>query len=367
MEKKKVLMVANNDLGIGGIQSVIMSIVRSLSADFQFDILVFDHTNTNYESEVLQQGKIFTVQNVVNGNNFRKKIDFYIRFPKNYLEIKKIIQTNGPYTAIHCHNFFESSISLLAAKQEKIPRRLVHSHSVLYVNKRKYMRRFYQYIYRKIILNTATDLLACSSLAGNYLYGKRHDVKIIPNGIDVRKFATFKGVCDNQWSFIQVGRWGTVKNQLFTIDVFFNIHKVFPQSKFTFIGGGDENYLNKIKDKVKSLNIEESVIFLPEDSNVPLIMSNNNALIFPSVFEGLGIVAIEAQALGMHCFVSDSIPKEVDLGNVSFLDLHRGAQFWATYIIDKIKKNGNERHYVNMDKFDMENVREIYRTLYGGD
>ena len=83
-EKKKVLVVANNDLGIGGIQSVIMSIIRTLSDEFQFDIVVFDHTHTNYEEEVLRQGKIYTIQNRMTGNSIGKRLDYYIRFYRNY-------------------------------------------------------------------------------------------------------------------------------------------------------------------------------------------------------------------------------------------------------------------------------------------
>lgn len=363
---KKVLIVANNDLGIGGIQSVIMSIIRSLTDDFQFDVVVFDHSHTDYEQEVLRQGNIFTIQNHLAGSGFRKKIDYYIRFFNNYRQLKAIIKGNGPYAAIHCHNFYESALALLAAKQEGIERRIVHSHSVLYVDKKKYVRRLYQSIYRRIILNTATDLVACSKGAGEYLYGKRNDIKVIPNGIDVDRFLGTPSTCNNQWNFIQVGRWGKLKNQIFTINVFSEIYKEYPKAHLTFIGDGDNSYYLKMKETIKQNNISDAVSFLPANTDVPTAMAANNALIFPSVFEGLGIVAIEAQALGMQCFASTGVPFEVDLGNVTFIDLSDGPHRWADAIIELIKKLGISRHYVDMSRYDMNNVKEIYRMLYGG-
>lgn len=365
-EKKKILVVANNDLGIGGIQSVIISIIRSLTDDFQFDVVVFDHSHVDYEQEVLRQGKIFTIQNHLVGNSFRKKIDYYIRFFNNYRKIKAIIKENGPYAAIHCHNFYESAIALLAAKQEGIERRIVHSHSVLYVDKKKYLRRLYQSVYRRIILNTATDLVACSKSAGEYLYGKRNDIKVVPNGIDVERFLKTPSTCNNPWSFIQVGRWGELKNQIFTINVFSEIHKKYQEAHLTFVGDGDSNYYLKMKDAIKQKRLEDAVSFLPENTSVPTAMAENNALIFPSVFEGLGIVAIEVQALGMRCFASAGVPSEVDLGNVTFTDLSDGSYRWADIIIEYIKRTGLSRNYVDMSKYDMNNVKEAYRILYGG-
>lgn len=347
-EKKKVLVVANTDLGIGGIQSVIMSILRSLSDEFQFDIVVFDHTHTNYEEEVLRQGKIFTVQNRVTGDSFRKKIDYYIRFHRNYRELKNIIKENGPYVAIHCHNFYEAAIGLLVAKQERIPNRIVHSHSVLYVDKKKFIRRVYQAIYRRIMLRTATNFVACSQAAGEYLYGKKSDVQVVPNGIDVSKFSKLQSQCTNQWSFIQVGRWGPLKNQLFTIEVFAHIYRAHPEARLTFIGGGDKEYLCRIKEKSQDLNVEKAVVFLPENTDIPKEMAKNNALMFPSVFEGFGIVAIEAQAVGIKCFASTGVPREVNLGNVYFLNLLDGSERWANAISEKIEQTGTKRHYVNI-------------------
>lgn len=366
VEKKKVLIVANNDLGIGGIQSVIISIIRSLSDEFQFDVVVFDHTHMNYEKEVLKQGKIFTIQNRVTGDSFRKKLDYYIRFYRIYRGLKKIIKENGPYVAMHCHNFYEAAICLLAAKQKKIPNRIAHSHSVLYVDKKKFIRRVYQAVYRLIMMRTATNFVACSQAAGEYLFGKLSDIQVVPNGIDTSKFLALQNKCTNQWSFIQVGRWGAVKNQVFTVEVFAHIYNAHPGAQLTFIGDGDKEYLCRIKEKSRDLNVEKAIVYLPENTDVPKEMAKNNVLLFPSVFEGLGIVAIEAQAVGMRCFASTGVPREVNLGNVSFIDLLEGSEKWANVISEEIEKIGTKRHYINISRYDMDNIKEIYRVMYGG-
>ena len=100
---KKVLIVACNDLGNGGVQHVIMDIVRNLSDKFHFDIVLFSDKESYYEPEFKKYGRIFRIPHKGANGSFRSKLDKYIRFHRLYLGIKKILKENGPYDIIHCH------------------------------------------------------------------------------------------------------------------------------------------------------------------------------------------------------------------------------------------------------------------------
>lgn len=363
--KKKVLIIANDNMGIGGIQNVIIGIIRELKTSFQFDVVVFNHHNTEYENEILEQGKIYTIPLYEGKSRFRKRLDFYVRPIYIYNNIKRIINKNGPYVAIHCHNYFEEALGILAAYNNGIQTRITHSHSYMPSSARQIARKMYERFYRHIITSYSTNNLACSSLAGEYLYGKSENITVIPNAIDVNRFRV-KNKCNNPWSFLHVGRWGGPKNQLFLLDVFYEIYKANPISRLTLVGSGEECEEEKIKKAILNLKLESAVDLLPANSNIPEIMSRNNVFIFPSIFEGLGIVVIEAQASGMHCFASTNVPREADLGNIEFLDLSIGAKEWAKKISQYIHEYSMLRKEVDMASYDIHNVIKEYYKIYNG-
>ena len=95
-------------------------------------------------------------------------------------------------------------------------------------------------------------------------------------------------------------------------------------------------------------------------------MSGHDFLVFPSVFEGLGIVVIEAQAMGMHCFISSAVPTEADLGNCTPISLEHSASRWADIIHTHVTKNGTEKKLVDLSDYDLNNVIKTYDGFYSG-
>lgn len=364
---KKVLVIANNNLGIGGIQSVIMSIVRNLGDDFQFDIVVFNHEDTYYEDEFKKQGRIFTIPQATGPRTFRKRLDFYIRPFSLYKKICAVIQNNGPYDVIHCHNYFEEGVALYAAKRYGIRVRIAHSHSNMPTPNRKIVRRIYQCVYRKMIVKNATQLVACSKAAAQYLYGKTPQAEIIYNAINVQAFNSSIEKIAGPWTILHVGRWGNPKNQSFLIEVFSHIVQRHPNAMLRLVGGGDEKEKKKIDDVIEKYKLGESVKFLPADSNIPEIMSESNVFVFPSIFEGLGIVLIEAQASGMKCFASDTVPKEANLGLVDYISLSKGPEAWAKKICEFIEGHGAFRKEVDMSSYDIFQIKQKYKAMYNGE
>lgn len=361
---KKILFVAQGDLGLGGIQSVIMSIVRGLKNECKFDVIVFSHNRTEYESEFLSQGKIFTIQRYEGASVFRRRLDFYIHGLPWYLKLKKIIKENGPYDVIHCNNDFNSGFTLKAAKKCGIPIRIIHSHGYQLKLRRHYVRRLYETIYKKMIRYYATNFVACSEFAADYLYGKEVKAQIIPNMINLNMFPFYSSPAINPWSFVHVGRYGETKNQLFLIDVFNLIHEKKISAKLTLVGYSDPAYKLRVDEKIVELGLQDNVCQLPGDSDIPYILAQNNVFLFPSCTEGLGISLIEAQAIGLKCFASTGVPPESNLGLVDFLPLELGAQKWAAAICKYVAEYQSIRTKVDLSLYDDQNIADVYRKLY---
>ena len=107
---------------------------------------------------------------------------------------------------------------------------------------------------------------------------------------------------------------------------------------------------------------------LPANSNIPDIFSKSDYMIFPSRYEGLGIVLLEAQVSGVYCFASYVVPKVVDLGLCTFLDLSLGAKGWADIIIKHIQENKSYQLDIKKrNRFDIQEVKKEYVKLYGGE
>ena len=166
--------------------------------------------------------------------------------------------------------------------------------------------------------------------------------------------------------FVHVGRFTDLKNQLFLLDVFKHVIQKIPTGVLALVGWGED--IIKIKQKIEVLGLIEKVKLLPGDSNIPNILSESDYMIFPSKSEGLGIVLLEAQVSGVYCFASSVVPKVVDLGLCTFLDLSLGAKGWADIIIKHIQENKSYQLDIKKrNRFDIQEVKKEYVKLYGGE
>lgn len=313
----KILEVSCNGLTNGGVQHVIMEIVKGLSEEYKFDILVFnDEEDEFYTKEFLSYGgKIFRIPNKKKCG--KKDIDFYFRGLRIIKNTYKILKNNGPYKAIHCHNYFESALCLIAAKMAKVDIRIVHSHNDLTNVNYSKLRVIMQKKYQKIINKLATNKIGCSEIANKYLYGKGQNTKVVNNAIDLSKFKYVdKNIDKEKIRILHVGNFSTQKNQEFLIDIAQELKTKNIKFELTLVGG-ESDYKKKVIQKIKDLKFDDIIHILPQNTDIYNEMSEADLFLFPSKYEGLGIVLIEAQATGLHCMVSNAIPKEADLGNAN--------------------------------------------------
>lgn len=362
-KKKRVLMVSCGGLGNGGVQAIMMGIVRNLSEQYLFDMLVFTSEKRHYDDEFLSYGgKIIRIPLYEGNNVFLKKLDSLVRDVYIYPRVCKILRENK-YDVIHCNRQSESAVLLKAAVRYGISVRICHSHviecwgnKVLNPLKKRRIRCINKY---------ATHKIGCSVEACVSLYGKDENYFVVNNFYDDTKFIFPVGKSESQhFTLTQVGAFSDNKNQLFSVRVFSELYKVLPNAELWLIGFDlDASYRKRVMELVTSLNISDKVKFMPGDSDIPQLLKESDFFIMPSKKEGFGIALIEAQAMGLMCVASDTIPKVTDCGSVLFKCLSDSPKAWAS----EINSNKNKKKIANTDKYKKSIVMNIYSDLYAGE
>lgn len=258
---------------------------------------------------------------------------------------------NHEYDAVVCNVLRLSNIDcLLFAFFFHIPIRIVHSHQAFDGVKHGCKYKLMEKLHLHLLPIFCTHLLGCSNEAGRWMFGGLWNkylgnrAFVIKNGIDSKRFAYSETIRNDKRTVLGVngkivfghtGRLSPQKNQLFVLDVFYEIHKYCNNSHLLLVGDGVLR--KKIEDKIKKMELEDNVTLLGERLDIPEILQAMDVFLFPSEWEGLGISLIEAQASGLRCFVSDVIPQEaIVTDNVIKLPLSKGSFVWAKTIMQSM-------------------------------
>lgn len=324
---KRVLHFAL-DGSIGGIESFLIGVERNLdrkviSCDY---VSLVDHPP--FEDEFRENGaRIYTISERTN--------------PQKYIrQISRILE-EAEYDCVHIHkNTAMDFIPFFCAKQHGIKTIIGHSHNT--DPGLRGAKRFVHNIGKRVIEVTATHKLACSTVAGNWLFLPKSNVTIINNGIHLsllsfneKSRADIREAMGVGQSLLigNVGRLTEQKNQSFLIDSMSNIVRVRPDAKLVILGEGPLR--TNLEEKVRALNLEDNVVLAGNVSNINEYLSAFDVLAMPSLFEGFPIAAIEAQANGLPCVLSDHITKESLLNsNSQMIGLREGPGYWAHVLID---------------------------------
>lgn len=352
-------------MNTGGAETLLMNIYRKIDRKkFVFYFLCFGSEKFDYEDEIEQLGGVIVRIKTLEELGIRK----YIK------EIMNVIKQNN-IDIVHVHTYYNSIFSLIAAKKCGIKKRIVHSHNTKNSNKDNFITKIYATISKILIKKYANVYLACSPEAGEALFTNRKFM-IIKNGIDINKFMfdidrreklrKQLNIDKNMIVIGNVARFYEQKNHNFLIDIFYEYQKLNPKSKLVLIGDGPLK--QTIKEKVKKYNINDKVLFLGVRQDVNELYNIMDVFVFPSFYEGLGIVLIEAQANGLKCIVSDTIPREVKmLDNIEFVDLSQGEKKWANIIEKSNMKRLSDFTEIKKKGYSiLETVGEIEK-IYKGD
>ncbi len=364
MSKPKILMVSCGGFGRGGVQAVMMNFVRNLSDLYCFDALLFTNEIRYYDEEFVSYGgKIIRIPHYNGKSQWRKKIDYYIRGIPLFFKIKNALKKNGPYHAIHCNNVYESALCLLAAKIVGIPVRISHSHTICHSP--NVVAKILNVFYARLINKYSTQRIGCSRDACNALFGESVNSVVLNNPYDDSKFDPEKygNQINTTFTLIQVGRYDNNKNQLFSLEVLKFLKEKKKNVILKLVGFGEKRFVNLLMEKAKDLDVANNIVLLDGTAaNIPLELSKSDAFLLPSKKEGFGITLIEAQAMGLTCFVSDSVPKTTNVGGCIYLPLKDGPEKWAS----KILETPCQKRKYDCSRFSSSGVVKQIALLYGG-
>lgn len=365
----KVLHIVST-MDRGGAESLIMSIYRNIDhSKLQFDFITHSSNKGGYDDEILSLGgRIFNVPSLGSCG------------PVSYVKKLTSIMSQNSYAAVHSHTDFQSGFPTLSAKLSGVPKRISHSHSNNWPNGNGMKARATLKLLRLLIKWTATDYCCCSDEAGEFLFGKKSKVEVLNNGINVREFTSVTVQSRN--SVLKelalpkdvrlighVGRFSESKNHLFILKVMKRL--IEEDEKYMLLLVGDGPLIEKIKAEAEKLEILKSVRFLGVRDDIPRLMNAFDMFLFPSLFEGFGIVTIEAQSAGTPCVVSDRVPKTTDMGLnlMTYLSLDEGIDSWAEKIKLSIQANKPSVDIIhsNFERkgFDIKKNIPTWLSLYG--
>ena len=319
----------------GGIETMLMNYYRAIDTNIiQFDFLLHREGEFAYSKEVIERGGIIYSLPHFNPLNI------------NYLNsLDKFFSEHTEYKIVHSHLNCLSAIPLRYAKKHGIPVRIAHSHIIIYANSLKDIAKK---ILKPLIPFYANYLFACSNQAGKWMFPK-HNFYVIKNAIDASKFSYDKlkrnsirkemGI-ENNYSIGHVGRLTSQKNQIFLIELMKILTNDLPEAKLILVGDGEQEGV--IKSKIKEYDIEDNIILLNSRNDIADILQGFDIFVFPSLYEGLGIVAIEAQASGLTTLCSEYVPEEVKVTELAkFLPLDK--EIWKSEILYTITTKNNRK------------------------
>ena len=299
----------------GGAETMVMNYYRHIDrTKVQFDFLVHREQPGAYEDEIrLMGGRIYRMCPVYPQNFARYRRDIQIFF-----------QEHPEYKIVHSHMSELGYFALKEAAKQGIPVRICHAHNAPHGFDMKTIMRTY---FKKRMMPYLTHLFMCGLESGRWLYGKQNESRFIMlnNAIDAAAYtyAPAKrmrmrrelGIAD-ELVIGHVGRFNPQKNHPFLLAIFAALLNKEPNAVLLLVGGGED--MPKIQAKTQKLGIADHVRFLGIRSDVADLMQAMDVFAFPSLYEGLGIALIEAQASGLPCIVSDTIPPEAYLTDLVF-------------------------------------------------
>lgn len=365
----KVLHVVGG-MDIGGTETMLMNLYREVYKHIQFDFISYYEKDAYYDNEIKQLcGKVIKIDSPSKVGQIKVLINLY-----------KIIK-KGEYEVVHAHTLFNCGVVMLAAKLAGTKIRISHSHTNL-DTPNNIIKRIYFSLMRMLIKIFSTNFVACSDSAGKYLFGKsiinNSKYTILPNYVDYNKFLNcedYKSIreklCIKNEDLVvcHIGRFVDSKNHIFLIDIINTMVKKNDKVKAILVGDGP---LRKdIEEKVKDLGIDKNIYFLGLRNDIEVILNNCDLFIFPSIYEGLGLVMLESQACGLPCVVSEAIQLEADLGIglLTRLELKESCEAWSNKALelggrkqkDKLKiKNSFKNKGYELNKI-VNDLMDIYR------
>jgi glycosyltransferase involved in cell wall biosynthesis len=315
-----------------------MNVLRAMDRSaFQFDFALHSLADSSFVPEARDLGaKIF----LLNPPRHRP-----FSYGKNFT---RLLRDSGPFDVVHSHVHLFSGYALRIAARSGVVKRIAHSHTideVAYANA-SVPRRAYYGLMRRWILRYSTAGLACSPVAAAALYGTNWPAdprwQVLPYGLDLSRFSSLPaksdlraqiGIPRQRVVIGQVSRLVDFKNQAFAVKVLACLVKRGIDAHLLLVGGGPME--SALRAQLQELGLTERATLAGDQSDVAPFVGAMDCFVFPSEYEGLGIVALESQAAGVPVIASDQVPEQAVVvpGMVERIPLARGPEVWADTVM----------------------------------
>lgn len=367
MEQIHVL-VLDTVMDRGGAEAMIMNYMRHIDRDvIKFDFLTNRDYRAAYEDEIESLGgKVYHMCPMYPG-----------KFRQYKKEVREFLKQHPEYQIIHSNLEERSYFAFKEAKKLGVPVRISHSHNRPLGFNLKLIMRYY---FRFMLKYYNTHMFSCGVEAGDWLYGKKNRDKVIimNNAIDAKQYTydADKSLAMREKLGVtgktvigHVGRFFAQKNHPFLIDIFNEIHKEDSDTVLLLVGGGelDDSLKNQMKQKAADLGLTDCVQFLGVREDVNEVMQAFDLFLLPSLFEGLPVTMVEAQASGLPCVISDKVPIQCDItGNVKVVALEDSPQKWADVVLEYVRAFERENTFEKVKKagFDIQENAKWLEKFY---
>ena len=346
----------------GGIKSVIMNYYRKINREkVQFDFFIYeDSPDSNYDEILSLGGRVYKISNI-------KNPIFYV------YDLSKKLRA-GDYVIIHGYLNTLNVFPMLAGFLSGIPVRIAENLSTAHKSEKK---TFFKKLLKPFARCFSTDIAANSIYSAKWLYSKDYTkCFIIRNALDLNKYFYDEKVRQSERNKLgiekkfvvgHIGRFAYQKNHIFLIDIFCEILKIRHNAVLLLIGYGE--LFSEIKERVFKYGIQSNVIFVGKTEDLFPLYNAMDCFVLPSLYEGLPVVGIEAQAFGLPCFFSSEITRETKiLDSTVFIDLNETARKWAELIIEaQYSERKNEttlltKYGYNLDE-EVKRLERYYQDL----
>ncbi|MCS5420923.1 MULTISPECIES: glycosyltransferase family 1 protein [Psychrilyobacter] len=368
-DKIKVLHVVGT-MNMGGAETMLMNLYRNIDRKkIEFSFLQYVDNGSYYDDEIIKLGGKIIRLKPVRERGVLKAIS----------DLKSVIEKEK-YDVVHAHTLFNCGIAMIAAKRAGVKIRISHAHTSQETNF-GLVKKIYYLFMNLMIKYATTKYVGVSEGAGKFLFGNSivnsNKYSFLPNFIEYKTILNNSnrksirqelGVDKNEFVIGNVGRFIPLKNQKLIIEIAKKLKSNNEKIKVLLVGDGDER--ENLLALVRKYNLEKEVIFTGYRTDTDNLLGAMDIFIFPSLFEGFGMVGVEAQVAGLPCIVSSNLPKEIDLelGLIERVSLNDAVEKWVDAVTSKKDKRELDKRKIEKALVDVsftkEKIIEEFYKLY---
>ena len=360
MDKPVKILQIVGSMHPGGIENFVMNLYEHIDRErFPFDFVVHKQQEGDYTERIEELGGQIYLLPRLTRHPVRNLRGIYRLVKEKHYDI---VIRHTPNALI--------APQLLAA-------RLAGAHTICHAHSETDKQKVLHTVGKALMKIAAERRIACSVNAGKWMFGKQH-YDMVHNAVDIAAFQYSKEKEEKIRNEFQLGErhiYGHVgnfvwsKNHLLMLHFFKDIQKQDPEAVLFFVGQGTMQ--KEIEEKVQELSLQDSVILTGVRKDVPVLMSAFNVLLFPSVYEGLPLTLIEAQAAGLPCLISDSITSDVIVteGLVRPYSLEKSSAEWAAQAVSMVRENNEftrkcQREQITRAGYDIDALAKWYENYF---